>query len=56
MASVAPNKSLIDRDRLIKKLTPEQLKQLIQQNPQSTEATLALARLNELKEFSEPAR
>tara|TARA_R100000995_G_scaffold76036_1_gene45546 strand:- start:5615 stop:7201 length:1587 start_codon:yes stop_codon:yes gene_type:complete len=56
MASVAPNKSLIDRDRLIKKLTPEQLKQLIQQNPQSTEATLALARLNELKEFSERGR
>ena len=52
-SSMAPNKSLSDKDRLVQKLTPEQLKQLIQQNPQSTEATLALARLNELKEFSE---
>ena len=52
-SSMAPNKSLSDKDRLVQKLTPEQLKQLIQQNPQSTEATLALARLNEIKEFSE---
>jgi hypothetical protein len=54
--SMAPNKRLDEVYSYIQKLSDEQLAQLIQQNPQSTEATLALGQINSRNEFRQRAQ
>ena len=54
--SIAPNKRLDQIYSYVQGLTDEQLAQLVQKNPESTEATLALGQIQSRNDFRQRAQ